>query len=156
MVVGFQFIDFRRNCLEDKNYSETLLYGKVKEGINIIGICKFKNCKAFKQKVAIPFIGKEILNMKKEKESILCPICGGYVKPLTVGFNHCKYLIKGTIMEENSLKNFEISGSSPYYAQYFSPDRCGLVNFLDLTIRVDIILGPLCENNSNIYKYYSY
>ena len=153
----FQFIDVRKNCLENKNFLETLLYGKVKEGINIIGICKCKKCKAFNQKIAIPLEGKLILNMKEDDESLLCPLCEKVVTVLTVGFNRCKYLIRGSVIEEEgSKKNFEISGMSPYNVQYFSPDKCGLVKFSNLIIIVDIILSPLIENNSNIFKYLSY
>ena len=76
--------------------------------------------------------------MKRDDESFLCPLCGKKVTVLTVGFNRCKYLIEGSVFEEGSSKNFEISGMSPYNVQYFSPDKCGLVKFSDLIIIVDI------------------
>ena len=155
MLYQFKFVDVRKNYLE-KNISESILNGNVKRGMNIIGICKFKKCKAFNQKVTIPFIGKEILNMKEEFKSILCPYCVKIVAPLSVAFNHCKYLIKGSVInEEGYLKNFQISGRS-HNCVYFSPDKCGKAMFLELTIIVNNIFGPLFENNSNIYKYYSY
>ena len=140
MHIFFNFVDIRKMFLEECNISKILSFGKVKKGINIIGRCNFKKCKAFKQKVISPFKGKEIFKMSEKLLNIICPFCGKIIVPLTVGFNHCEYLIDAIVIEDSEVKKFPISGKSDNIniIQYFNQDKCGSCMFYDLAIKVYI------------------
>ena len=138
MANAFEFIDVRKNFIEEKNITDNHFFREVKKGLNIYGICERKKCKAFKKEVVISFTENKIFDMPLERDSLECPVCGSWIFPSNIGFNFCEYQIEGKIIECNALKNFEISGESRNIniIQSFSPKKCGKTLFQKLTIKV--------------------
>jgi hypothetical protein len=140
MSFSFQFLNVTQNILEEKNVSENFAFGKVTKGINIYGICKFKKCQAYQKEVIISLKGKETFKMANEINNLECPICNGIIRPYNIGFKFCEFLIEGKIIEDNEIKSFQISGESrnPNIIKKFDSNRCGMITFIELNIKVYI------------------
>ena len=114
---------------------------KVKEGLNIFGICKNSKCEAFKNEVIyMTNLTDEGLrfNLNEEIRNIRCPICNKIMKPKTCGFWKCEYQFEGIKIEEGDEKEFR---SNPKETkddnfEYFDPFENDEVQWLELVIFV--------------------
>ena len=140
MPLSILFIDVRKNFTEEKNITDNHFFGEVKKGLNIYGICSNKKCQAYKKEVVISFTENKIFDMLLERDSLECPVCGGFIVPKNIGFNLCEYQIEGVILENDTKKKFIISGQSinNNIIQIFDPDKSGMAMFTQLRIKVFI------------------
>ena len=140
MPYSIFFIDVRKNFTEEKNITDNHFFGEVKKGLNIYGICESKKCEAYKKEVVISFSENKIFDMLLERDSLKCPVCGGFIVPKNIGFNLCEYQIGGVILENDTQKKFIISGQSinNNIIQIFDPDKSGMAMFTQLRIKVFI------------------
>ena len=140
MPLSILFIDVRKNFTEEKNITDNHFFGEVKKGLNIYGICSNKKCQAYKKEVVISFTENKIFDMLLERNSLECPVCGRLISPKTIGFNFCEYQIEGVIYENDTMKDFIISGQSinTNIIQNFNPEKCGMAIFIQLRIKVFI------------------
>ena len=78
--------------------------------------------------------------MLLKRDSLECPVCGGFIVPKNIGFNLCEYQIEGVILENDTTKKFIISGQSinNNIIQIFDPDKSGMAMFTQLRIKVFI------------------
>ena len=98
----------------------------VKEGINLFGICKNKNCIAFKKEVCSPFgFGTFDLINDLEQDNEKCPKCPAcehsLLKLETCGFMNCKFKYVGIKVENGKYVdvNYENSIYEPDKLDYF-------------------------------------
>ena len=74
-------------------------YLTVKRGINLIGICEFEGCVAYKKGVVVNIKEDEFDLIEKEK-TVICPKCNNIVLGKNVAFYYCYYNIYGTKINE--------------------------------------------------------
>ena len=96
---------------------------KVIEGLNLFGICKNKDCRAFDKEVVHKVGIDKKFNLQNNVLNIKCPICKGIIVPKTCGFWKCEYQFVGDKIEEGKLKHIdtkskETKGDS---FEYFDP-----------------------------------
>ena len=112
-IYAINFTDISKKVLEEHYFSDKApSYRIVTQGINIYGICKGKNCKAYKKEVVVPLKNIKKFDLIKEKDDLECPECGGMVIPKTLGFHRCEYKITGTKFVNKKGEDFEIEGKA--------------------------------------------
>lgn len=97
LSLGLHFVDIATATMERRTWSESAPRWRVAgPGLCLEGVCKNKDCKA-ENKMVIVNIGYgdiDFLNVAAKKS--YCPICSTRVKPVTCGFNNCRWKCKGT------------------------------------------------------------
>ena len=89
-------------------------YRYVTPGINLYGVCKTKDCKAFNKEV-IEMIKDNELDLTKQKGMMHCPICKTMINCNTVGFYKCYYNIYGMKYNEDSDENEKFGKKIPNF-----------------------------------------
>ena len=136
---GLNFTDVSKQVHEEHYFSDKApSYRIVTKGINIYGICKGKNCKAYKKEVVVPLKNIKKFDLMEEKDDLECPECGGIIIPKTLGFHLCEYKIEGTKFVDNKGEDFEIKGKAENKnsIQYFNPDKNGKTMIVKLIIEI--------------------
>ena len=136
------FTDVRKQVHEEHYFSDTAPnYRTVTKGINIYGICKGNNCKAYGKEVVVPQKKKKKFDLIKEKDNLECPECKGVVIPKTLGFHLCKYKVSGKVFLNDIIEPFEFEGKAENEnsVQYFNPDENGEVMVVELKIEVEYL-----------------
>ena len=135
---SLNFTDLSKQIYEEFNFTDNApSYRIVGKGMNIYGICKYKNCEAFEKEVIVPLNNMKY-NLIKEKDNLKCPACEGLIVPKTVGFYLCEYKIKGTKFENGKCFPFEFNGKSDKNnsIQYYNPDKNGVTTIVELIIEI--------------------
>ena len=140
----FKFTDVSKEKVTHLKFSETApIYRRVKEGLNIFGICQNKECIANKKEVV--YIPEDMniednyfkFNVIEQIRNMLCPICKKIIKSKTLGFYNCEYQIIGEKIEEGVLKQYD---SKPKETnddfEYFDSDENGEITWASLVIYV--------------------
>ena len=136
---GMMFTDLSKNKTKEIRFSPYApSYRQVASGINIFGICNYKNCVAYKEEVVVN-INKTKFDLIKERDSLFCPECQSPIIPKTVGFHLCRYQISGKKIENNRVEEFmnpidEATNSDS--VKYFDPDLNGEIMMIELKIEV--------------------
>ena len=136
---AMNFTDVSKQVHEEHYFSaKAPSYRIVTQGINIYGICKGKNCIAYKKEVVVRQRGITKFDLIKEKDNLECPKCGGIIIPKTLGFHLCKYKVSGKKYSNNIIEPFEFEGiaENENSIQYFNPDENGETMFVELIIEV--------------------
>ena len=122
-------------------------YRSTKDGLNLFGYCKNKNCIAYKKKVCSLFgFGKFDLIKDLDQDSENCPKCpaceSSLLKLETCGFMNCKYKYVGikVVNEERITVNYENSIYIPDKLDYFDAGK-DWGNF-DMWIELKISADP--------------
>ena len=85
------FTDISKNIYIEQKFSKKAPDYKIaSKGINVIGICKGKKCKAYNEAVICPLKEKTYFDLIKEKDDLECPKCGNLMIPKTLGFYSCE------------------------------------------------------------------
>jgi len=136
---SMMFTDLSKNRTKEIGFSKNApSYREVTKGINIIGICNFKKCKAYKKEVVVN-IKKKKLDLIKERDELLCPECEATIIPKTVGFHLCKFVIYGKKVEnrqEEDFRNEEDEAKNKDSLKYFDPELNGEVMVTELIFEV--------------------
>ena len=136
---SMMFTDTSKNKTREIKISKTApSYRHVAKGINIVGICNFKKCKAYKKLVVVT-IKKKKLDLIKERDELFCPECEATIIPKTVGFYLCKFVIYGKKLEggkEESFRNKEDEANKKDSVKYFDPELNGEVMVTELVFEV--------------------
>jgi len=136
---SMMFTDTSKNKTREIKISKTApSYRQVIKGINIVGICNFKKCKAYKKLVVVK-IKKKKLDLIKERDELFCPECEATIIPKTVGFYLCKFVIYGKKLEggkEESFRNKEDEANKKDSVKYFDPELNGEVMVTELVFEV--------------------
>ncbi|CAF0781781.1 unnamed protein product [Brachionus calyciflorus] len=103
---GGDFVDFEKSKPRVYNWSRKApKWRTARAGLCFEGKCVNYECKAFNEMVIInmevPIIYQ--LGMPNQKET-KCPQCDSYVKPITCGFNNCRWRFYGIKESENGPK----------------------------------------------------
>ena len=64
------------------------------KGLCIEGICKNRQCSAYKKKI-IMNLGFEEFDLIEDSHECKCPMCKQHITPLTFGVNNCKWMYVG-------------------------------------------------------------
>ena len=118
----------------------------ISEGLNIFGICKNKDCEAYKKEViyrtlenhgSLPEKGI-VFNMIKNSNKIKCPICNRIFDPITCGFYKCEYQFIGKknedgVEEDYDSKTRETKGGD---MEYYEPNKGKKAKWFKLKIFV--------------------
>ena len=136
------FSDVSKEKTKELKFSESAPpWRKVKEGLNIFGICENDECKAHKKEVVyIPKDNNEEhkLNLNDNIDQIICPICQTIIKVKTCGFWKCEYQFIGKKIEKGRLIDYN---SMPKETkndkfEYFDPSDNGNILWKELIIYV--------------------
>ena len=141
-VFPLNFTDISKQVHEEHYFSDKApSYRIVTKGINIYGICKGKNCIAYKKEVVVPQRKRKKFDLIKEKDNLECPKCGGIIIPKTLGFHLCKYKVSGKKYSNNMIEPFEFEGKAENEnsIQYFNPDENGETTLVKLIIKVQYL-----------------
>ena len=143
----FDFVDVISNNIKLKKVTyagrSDKTHRKVYPGLNIFGICRYKNC-TVKGKEVICRIGLKgeglCFNVNEERENIICPLCNNKFEKKTCGFWRCEYQFVGSYSDYEEGKNI-IYKSEPHETpkdefEYFDPDENGLKKWDELFIFV--------------------
>jgi len=137
------FVNVEKGIVKDLKFSKDApKWRKVKEGLNIFGICKDnKECEAFKKEVIYTTNMTENglnFNLNEEILNIKCPICKKIIRPKTCGFWQCEYQFQGRKIEDGELKSFDTKPKETCEDkfEYFDPFGNGEVQWIDLNIYV--------------------
>ena len=139
---AMNFTDVSKQVHEEHYFSaKAPSYRIVTKGINIYGICKGKNCIAYKKEVVVRQRGIQKFDLIKEKDNLECPKCGGVIIPKTLGFHLCKYKVSGKKYSNNMIEPFEFEGKAENQnsIQYFNPDKNGETMLVELIIEVQYL-----------------
>ena len=143
----FDFVDVTSNKVKLKKViyapRSSMTHRKVKKGLNIFGICRYKNCGNKGKEVICPIgLKREGLcfNLNEEKENIICPICKTKFEKKTCGFWRCEYQFVGFYSDYEEGKNIKYN-SEPHETpkdefEYFDPDDNGIRKWDELLIFV--------------------
>ena len=141
-LFAINFTDVRKQVHEEHYFSDRApSYRTVTQGINIYGICRGKQCKAYKKEVVVRQRGRRKFDLIKEMDDLLCPECGVVIKPKTLGFHLCKYKVSGKIFFNDEIEPFEVEGNAENEnsIQYFNPDKNGETMVVELKIEVEYL-----------------
>ncbi len=136
------FSDISKEKTKELKFSESAPpWRKVKEGLNIFGICENDECKAHKKEVV--YIPKDNnkehkFNLNDNIDQIICPICQTIIKVKTCGFWKCEYQFIGKKIEKGRLIDYN---SMPKETkndkfEYFDPSDNGNILWKELIIYV--------------------
>ena len=138
--VPIDFTDIEKGKTKELKFNKKAPeWRKVKEGLNIFGICNNPECKAYQKEVAfIPHLNNQTFNLNENITKILCPICMTIIKLKTCGFWKCEYQFKGKKIEKGKLIDFN---SAPKETkdnefEYYDPTENGNVIWTILIIFV--------------------
>ena len=161
---GVDFADVSKEKMTELQYSnDAPVWRTVWTGVNIFGTCENKNCVAFDKEVICP-VGFGILDLIKDQDKIICPMCKKIFKGITSGFTGCNFLICGIKIKEN--KNNQISKENKAdtirerYQQkewveikeefkYFSPEEVGVVKWENLKVLTKSYVNAAEKNPNN-------
>ena len=81
--IGINFVDVEKGLIQNLSFSKSAPeWRKVDKGLNLFGLCKNSECKAFnKEVVHIVGIKNEKYNLQENILNIKCPICKGHIVP---------------------------------------------------------------------------
>ena len=104
------------------------------KGLNVLGICKNNNCKAFNNKIACN-IGLGKFDLVGDADQIKCPMCKNEVDPSTCCFSRCSYKFEGKKKSngKTDIVKSEWKRVEKDY-EYFDPGKSGIVTWLKLII----------------------
>jgi len=132
------FCDVSKSIREGHKFSQDApSYRTVGKGINIYGICKGTNCKAYNKEVIVP-IKKKIFDLLEEKYELKCPECHNIIIPKTCGFYKCEYKISGKKVENDNIERFDFieRANNPDEILYYKPSENGYVKMIELKFEV--------------------
>ncbi len=113
-----------KNAPKDIGFSNSApKWRTIDKGLNVFGKCSCNQCVAQNHTVICM---KKICTIDLAKDSFECncPMCGGAIKPITVGFYLCNYKITGASFENEKIENFgPITGKADDkdHCKYFDP-----------------------------------
>ena len=142
-VVGagyaMMFTDLSKNKTKELGFSPNApLFRSVTRGINIFGICNFRNCVAYRNEVVVK-INRTKFDLIKERDLLFCPECQSPIIPKTIGFYLCRFQISGKKLENNRIETFmnpPDEARNFNSVKYFDPDLNGEVMLTELNIEV--------------------
>jgi len=133
------FTDVSKNIYIEQKFSKKVPDYKIaSKGINVIGICKGRGCKAYNQAVICPLKEKKKFNLIEEKDDLECPKCRNLLIPKTLGFYSCEYKIKGKKYEKDNITSFELEDKAikKDSIKYFDPEKNGNTIIIELIVEV--------------------
>ena len=138
--IGINFVDVEKGIIQNLSFSKSApAWRKVDKGLNLFGLCKNSECKAFnKEVVHIVGIENQKYNLQENILKIKCPICKGHMVPTTCGFWECEYQFEGEKIEDGKVKKIdtkckETEGDK---FEYFSPFDNSSALWINLNIYV--------------------
>ena len=137
--IPINFTDVEKGLIDNLSFSyKAPKWRRVKEGLNIFGICKKKNCQAFNKEVIHKVGNNKNYNLQENIINIKCPICGGIIIPITCGFWKCEYQFEGDKIENGELKhvNIKCRETKDDNFEYYNPFDNGSVIWTNLNIYV--------------------
>jgi len=141
-IYSLNFTDISKKNTEKHYFSKTgPLYRIVAQGINIYGICKGRKCEAYTKEVIYPLKNIKKFDLINGKYDSECPICGGIIVPITLGFHLCEYKVKGKKFINDKAEPFETKGKAEnnYSIEFFNPDKNGTTMVIELIIEVEYL-----------------
>jgi len=137
--VPIKFTDVSKNMYIEQKFSKKAPKYKIaSKGINVIGICKGRKCKAYNEAVIFPLKEKSNFNLIEEKDDLVCPRCGNLMVPKTLGFYLCEYKIKGKKCENDKIIPFDLEdkANNKDSIKYFDPEKSGNTILIKLIVEV--------------------
>ena len=131
--------DVSKNMYIEQKFSKKAPKYKIaSKGINVIGICKGRRCKAYNEVVIFPLEEKSNFNLIEEKYDLVCPRCENVMVPKTLGFYLCEYKIKGKKCENDQIIPFELEdkANNKNSIKYFDPEKSGNTILIELIVEV--------------------
>ena len=139
-LIGINFVDVEKGLIQNLSFSKSAPeWRKVDEGLNLFGLCKNSECKAFnKEVVHIVGIKNQKYNLQENILNIKCPICKGHMVPTTCGFWNCEYQFEGEKIEDGKVKKVDTKckETEGEKFEYFSPFDNGSSLWINLNIYV--------------------
>ena len=137
--IPMNFVNVDKGVIKNLHFSDSSHeWRMVTEGLNLFGICKNKDCRAFdKEVVHIVGIDRKF-NLQNNVLNITCPICKGIIIPKTCGFWKCEYQFVGDKIEEGKLKHIDTKSKETKgdNFEYFDPYDNGSSLWTNLDIYV--------------------
>ena len=118
------FVNADKGVIQNLEFSDSAPeWREVTEGLNLFGICKNKNCRAFDEEVVHKVGINQKFNIQNEVLNIKSPICKGNIAPKTCGFWECEYQFVGDKIEEGKLKHIDTKSKETKgdNFEYFDP-----------------------------------
>ena len=143
---SIEFSDVSKGKIKELKFNKSApSWRKVKDGLNIFGICQNDVCKAYNKEVVYipkaPYYEprnniEHEFNLNNNIENIKCPLCLSIIKVKTCGFWKCEYQFKGKKIEKGKLIYYD---SNPRETiddkfEYFDPSDNGKVTWTELII----------------------
>jgi len=101
-----------QNAIQSIKFSpDAPQWRRVTYGTNLEGLCTNSECEAYtppeckdekKKKMVICGVGYTCFDLIQDMEKCKCPLCGGFVEPITCGFTNCVYWFAGRYREDKS------------------------------------------------------
>ena len=164
------FSDVSKGKIKELKFSKSApSWRKVKDGLNIFGICQNDECKAYNKEVVYipkninPYYNPIMDNIEHEFklndniEKIICPLCYNIIKVKTCGFWKCEYQFKGKKIEKGKLIYYDSNPRETidYNFEYFDPFDNGKVTWTELIIYVIPRQKIKCKCKNNINFIYN-
>ena len=138
--IGINFVDVEKGLIQNVSFSKSAPeWRQVDKGLNLFGLCKNSECKAFnKEVVHIVGIKNQKYNLQENILNIKCPICKGHMVPTTCGFWNCEYQFEGEKIEDGKVKKIDTKCKETEgdIFEYFSPFDNGSALWINLNIYV--------------------
>lgn len=133
---GYDFVDLSKKITLDQAFSHIAPdWRVVGTGLNLTGICKNKNCKAYDKEVICPK-GLGMFDLILNCDMALCPICKVAFISVSCGFTDCVYTWSGIKIEENSPKKYSLQQEEKVgnLFRYFPTVANGMAKWMQLKI----------------------
>ena len=122
--LAMNFVNVDKGVIQNLGFSDSAPeWREVTKGLNLFGICKNKDCRAFDKEVVHKEGINQKFNLQNNVLNIKCPICKGIIVPKTCGFWECEYQFVGDKIEEGKLKHIDTKSKETKgdNFEYFAP-----------------------------------
>ena len=136
---GIDTVDVSKNITKEcKGADSGPSYREGCNGLNIRSICKNSNCRAYNDTIYVKIGYVENWNLSEHIENqVLCPCCGGLVKPKNYYFYECNYQIDYVKEEGEAYSRGSINGiAKDEKYKYFDEKESGNAIFVKLVFHV--------------------
>ena len=135
--IPINFVNVEKGLTENLSFSDSApKWRGVEEGLNIFGICKYSNCKAFNKEVIYKVGINCKFNLQENITKIKCPMCNKIIMPKTCGFWKCEYQFEGDKIEDGEEKHINTKSKETQgdNFEYFNAFDNGSVIWTNLNI----------------------
>ena len=118
------FVNVDKGVIQNLGFSDSAPEWRgVTKGLNLFGICKNKDCRAFDKEVVHKVGINQKYNLQNNILNNKCPICEGIIVPKTCWFWECEYQFVGDKIEEGKLKHIDTKSKETKgnNFEYFDP-----------------------------------